>query len=132
MATSLVATLASQVLLSDRSTFALVELTCNLVIADGRFNAWCAARKRTDDLSEAISEDDWLGHLDRYERIYADLGRALAAYLSSDWPRDAPDIWSQHADTFASRLCTAIAHIDDLGRQWGRSNSCCFDSATRS
>ena len=44
---SLIAQFASQVLLSERSGSDVIELTCDLVVADVRFNVWCASVKHS-------------------------------------------------------------------------------------
>jgi hypothetical protein len=117
-----IATLASQILLSDRATYPIIELTCDLVVADARLNVWCADRKHAGDVPESLSDDDWLSLLADGEQIHADLLRALETYLSSEWPRGEPDVWTRHGEWFASELRAGIRRIDQLGRKWGRVN----------
>jgi hypothetical protein len=118
--TSFIAKFAAQTLLSERTNLDVVELTCDLVVADARFNSWCAGRK--NDRESPFSEDDWVSLLDRYDTVQQHLQAALDAFLRSEWPRGAYEIWQLHTAAFVSALRAAKTSIDDLGREHGRSN----------
>ena len=121
---SFIAKLASETLLSDRATHAVVELTCDLVIADVRFNSWCAdlKGKGKGDAAPTGSGVDWTALLDRQGGIEDELALASKEFLASDWPRGAYDVWQKSADDFAAALRAARQEIDDLGRESGRTN----------
>ena len=117
---SFITKFASKTLLSERASLEVIELTCDVVVADARFNSWCASTKgrRQDPSSEA----EWLSLLDQYDAIERHLQTALDAFLGSEWPRGAYDIWQGYSAAFASALRAAKSSIDDLGREQGRSN----------
>lgn len=117
---SFIAKFATQTLLSERASLEVIELTCDVVVADARFNSWCASRK--GHRQEPSSEGEWLSLLDQYDAIQHHLQTALDAFLGSEWPRGAYDIWQSHGAAFASALRAAKTSIDDLGREQGRSN----------
>ncbi len=119
---SFVAKLAAETLLSDRATYTVIELTCDLVIADARFNSWCVDLKVKGDASASDSGVDWMALLDRQTSIEDELALASKEFLATEWPRGAPDVWHQAASDFAAALRAATQRIDDLGRESGRTN----------
>ena len=117
---SFIAKFAAQTLLSERASLDVVELTCDLVVADARFNSWCADKKNYREVP--LSEGEWLSLLERYDAAQHHLQTAPDAFLGGEWPRGAYDIWQRHTATFTSALRAGKTSIDDLGRDQGRSN----------
>lgn len=117
---SFIAKFAAQIVLSERASLEIVELTCDVVVADGRFNSWCAGTKNHREAP--WSEGELLSLLDRYDAVHRRLQTALDAFMAIEWPRGPDDTWQLHTTTFMSALRTAKTAIDDLGREQGRSN----------
>ena len=113
--------IASAILQSERGGFPLIEESCDLAVADCRLNSWLASLK-SESGPELLSEDDWVRLLDKHQDIYAHASRARASFRAYDFPRNRPDAWSSHSAALRIALQQARGKIDNLGREFGRTN----------
>jgi hypothetical protein len=113
--------IAANLISSEKGGFALTEEACDLVVADGRFNAWIASKKNRSE-AHPLSEEDWSQLFEACDGIYADALRAWEQYGSYDWPRGRFDEWAQVSEQLRRSLREARLRLDDLGRAQGRGN----------
>jgi len=112
-----IAELAISLLKSPRSSHELIEVISELVIADGRFNAWFAGRKADLGLPK-----DVLTMVERYDALVDDVTAAGERFNATEWPRGEPLVWRRERDDFLATLCRCFERLNELGREYGRAN----------
>jgi hypothetical protein len=113
--------IALELLQSERGGFPLIEESCDLMVADCRLDSWLASQK-DESGQEQLAEENWLRLLDELEGVYTDATQAWERFEASDWPKNRPDEWHRHSEALRVALRAARDRIDNLGRQFGRSN----------
>jgi len=88
-----------------------------LVIADGRFNAWFAGRKADLGLPR-----DVLTMLERYDALVNEVTAAGERFHSTEWPRGEGLVWRRERDALLATLYRCFDRLNELGLEYGRAN----------
>ncbi len=114
-----IARLAASILQSDRAGHEVVELMCEVVIAQSRVSVWSAGVAKASSRSD---EAAWLRFLEDFDQIEAEVVAAGHQFLTARWPDGAFAVWQRETTTFLSALGRAFAQLTELGTAHGRKN----------